>query len=160
MKVIHRQILVGFTAVFASALLASQAAVAGGCKSLDEDFSKEEMNIPQIFQTSLPSNFGDAMEPETYEFKTEETRNRGYRCRIRQNQTGEKLITRLLDIDGATVAICSAFSGATCDTPFVMLNAGRKHSCVVHSQGGVPIARGSQYRMAVQKQQLPAAAQQ
>ncbi|MGH8588447.1 MAG: hypothetical protein ACREXX_03630 [Gammaproteobacteria bacterium] len=80
-------------------LLTLENAGAGGFKTLPDDFAETLASIENI-QISQPSNSGDAMEPEFYQFPAKRSEDSQFRCRIRQNNTNQNLGIRLLDVDG------------------------------------------------------------
>jgi len=96
-----------------------------------------------------PFNVNTAMETTVFEFVTNVADS--WRCGITQNNTGQDLTVRLVNLLGFPVASCVTPVNGTCATPFVGLVGGFAFTCTVSGGTGSPVALGSHITFFVQR---------
>ena len=133
-------------AVGGTTLLVGTTALAGQFKRLDASTLAPGAQVTAL---ASPQNQGAAMEMDAYEYQSAAT---SYRCRITFNNTGEALNLRVIGVNGAVAFSCATPVNGTCDTPFVGHAGNLLFQCLVATGNGSPVAAGSAYGFAVQRQ--------
>jgi hypothetical protein len=102
-----------------------------------------------ILTWASPQNQGAAMEMDVYEYLTAAA---AYRCRIGYNSTGRQLTLARLGVNGTIQASCTTPVNGVCDLPYVSHAGGLLFQCLVATGNGSPVAAGSLYAFAIQRQ--------
>jgi len=107
----------------------------------------------QAFAFSSPQNQGAAMEMDVWEYLSAPA-GASYRCRITSNNTGRGLTLARIGVNGAIQASCITPVNGTCDLPFIAHAGNLLFQCIVATSNGAPVATGSTYGFAVQREPL------
>jgi hypothetical protein len=109
----------------------------------------------QVAAFSSPQNQGAAMEMDVWEYLSAPA-GASYRCRIISNNTGRQLRLARIGVNATVQASCVTPVNGTCDLPFVAHAGNLLFQCIVATGNGAPVATGSAYGFAVQREPLAA----